>query len=77
MKAMLGLLGVAVLITLGTTGCYVSGPYPTGASVTVSGEYPYYSHGYYHHDHYRYYRPYDRDRYLYRPYGYGYTYYHY
>ncbi len=75
MKAMLGLLGsLAVLITIGTTGCVVGPPYPAGGSVTVYGEYPSYSHGYYYHDHYRYYHPYDRDHYFYRPHGYYYRY---
>ena len=71
MRAMLGLLGVGVLITLGTTGCVVPAPgYPAGASLTVYGEYPYYSHGYYHGDYYRHYHAYDRDHYFYRPYPY-------
>jgi hypothetical protein len=71
MKVTLGLLGVlGLLTTLGTTGCVVGPAYPAaGGTVSIHGEYPAYSQGYYYRD-YRYHHAYDRDHYYYRPYPY-------
>ena len=73
MKAIIGLLGLVSMLLAG--GWVVEPAYPSaGVSVGVYGEYPstYYSHGYYGHPYYyghrRWYHPYDRDHYYYRPY---------
>jgi hypothetical protein len=70
MKAIIGLLGLVTILVAG--GCVVEPAYPSaGVSVGVYGEYPstYYGHGDYY-GHRRWYHPYDRDHYYYRPYTY-------